>query len=236
MPITILFITQLTLFALGILGPWRDAPELKNNGRLPCPIRMLLSFSLVVVAFVIWASGAKYAAYAQWVAFGMLASFMGDLIMARLIPLPNRLIGGMIAFGIAHVLYIAAYVQTISAIVQSFDSAIVGLLVGFVFYGAVSIGSWQLLIRNPEKEPAINIGALVYGAWVGTMASFALALAVAAGGAFWLAALGGLSFVASDFTIGVTDIRGTKIKNANDWIWLTYVMAQMGIIYAGWFV
>jgi hypothetical protein len=95
-----------------------------------------------------------------------------------------------------------------------------------------TILGWQFAIRNPEKEPAINIGALVYGAWVGTMASFALALAVAVGGAFWLTALGGLSFVASDFTIGVTDIRGIKIKNANDWIWLTYVMAQMGITYS----
>jgi hypothetical protein len=118
--------------------------------------------------------------------------------------------------------------------VQSFDSAIVGLLVGFVIYGVVSIGGWQFLIRNPEKETAINIGALVYGAWVGTMASFALALAVAVGGAFWLTALGGLFFVASDFAIGVTDIRGIKVKNANDWIWLTYVVAQMGIVYAGW--
>ena len=232
MLIAFLFLTQLFLFAIGLLGPWRDAPELKTNGHLPRPIRMLLSFSLVVAAFVIWTSGAKYAAYAQWVAFGMLASFIGDLIMARLILLPNRLISGMIAFGIAHALYIAAYVQTISAIVQSFDSAIVGLLVGLVGYGLFTILGWQFAIRNPQKPKAINIGALLYGAWVGTMASFALALAVAVGGAFWLTALGGLSFVASDFTIGITDIRGIKIKNANDWIWLTYVMAQMGIIYS----
>ena len=233
MLVVALFLTQLILFTLGILGPWRDAPELKTNGCLPRPVRMLLSLSLVVAALVIWASGAKYAAYAQWVAFGMLASFIGDLIMARLIPLPNRLIAGMIAFGIAHVLYITAFV---SSIVGSLDRWMVGLAVGLIFYGVVSIGGWQFLIRNPEKETAINIGALVYGAWVGTMASFALALAVAVGGAFWLTALGGLSFVASDFTIGVTDIRGIKIKNANDWIWLTYVVAQMGIVYAGWFV
>ena len=66
------------------------------------------------------------------------------------------------------------------------------------------------------------------------MAAFALALGYALG--FWLTALGGLLFVASDFIIGVTDIRGIKIKNANDWIWLTYVLAQAGIIYAVWLV
>jgi hypothetical protein len=40
--------------------------------------------------------------------------------------------------------------------------------------------------------------------------------------------------MASDFLIGVTDIRGTAIRHANDWIWLTYVGGQMGIIYAAW--
>jgi uncharacterized membrane protein YhhN len=162
---------------------------------------------------------------------GMFASFIGDLIMARLIPLPNRLIGGMIAFGIAHALYITAYMQTIQA-----NGAVLlnsGLFLGFGFYAVGSIGGWLALIRNPEKETAINIGALVYGLWISVMASFALALAVAVGGAFWVTALGGLLFVTSDFIIGVTDIRGISLKNANDWVWLTYVAGQMGIIYAG---
>ncbi len=233
MIIGILFLTQLALFAVGIFGPWRDAPELKTNGHLPRQIRMLLSFSLLVAAFVVWRSSSRLlAVYSQWVFFGMLSSFIGDLIMARLIPLPNRLIGGMVAFGIAHALYIAAYVQTMGAL----DAAVVnsGFWLGVGFYGVITVVGWLALIRNPEKGKAINIGALVYGAWIGVMASFALALAVVIGGAFWLAALGGLLFVASDFIIGITDIRGFSIKNANDWIWLTYVAGQMGIIYAGW--
>jgi hypothetical protein len=239
MVIAVFFLFQLILFAAGIFGPWRDAPARATNGHLPLAARMLLSASLLVAAFVIWLSGAKQPAYAQWVMVGMLASFIGDLIMARLIPsallragpLPNRLIGGMVAFGIAHALYIIAYVQTISAIVRSFESAIVGLSVGIGFYGVISIGGWWFLIRNPQKEAAINIGALVYGLWISVMASFALALAAAVGGAFWLTALGGLLFVISDFIIGVTDIRGISLKNANDWVWLTYVAAQMAIVY-----
>ncbi len=230
MSVALLIGCQAALLAVGLLGPWRDPPELKTNGRLPRPVRMLLSASLLVAAFAIWQSGAKHAAYAQWVALGMLASFIGDLVMARLIPLPNRLIGGMIAFGIAHALYITAFV---SLIVGSLSGWIVGLIAGLIFYGAVSVGGWWLLIRNPQKPKAINIGALGYGLLVSAMASFALALAHALGGAFWLSALGGLLFVTSDFLIGVTDIRGTHIKNANDWIWLTYVTGQMGIIYAG---
>ncbi len=231
MLIVIFVLFQLTLFAIGIFGPWRDPPERKTNGRLPRPIRMLLSFSLLVAAFIVWQSGAKQTTYAQWVCFGMFASFIGDLIMAQLIPLPNRLIGGMIAFGIAHALYITAYISTIG---QSLDSALVGLFTGLLFYCSLTVLTWWFLIRNPQKETAINIGALVYGLWISVMASFAFALAVSVGGAFWLTAIGGLIFVVSDFLIGITDIRGIAIKNANDWIWLTYIAGQMGIVYAGW--
>lgn len=223
---------QLTLFLIGILGPWRDPPALKTNGRLARPVRMLLSFSLVVAAFVIWFGGAKMPVYAQWVALGMLASFIGDLVMARLIPLPNRLIGGMIAFGIAHALYITAYVQTMQTIssLEPYNRFNAGLITGLLFYGAFTILGWWFLIRNPQKDAAINFGALGYGLWISVMASSALGLAYALG--LWLTAIGGLLFVASDFLIGITDIRGIKIKNANDWIWLTYVAGQMGIIYA----
>ena len=233
MQITLFVLLQLLLFAIGIFGPWRDAPALKTNGRLPRPIRMLLSFSLLVAAFLIWQSSSRlFAVYSQWVLLGMLASFVGDLIMARLIPLPNRLIGGMIAFGIAHALYITAYVQTMGSLRVAATSS--GLWFGIAFYGVFTLFGWWILIRNPDKPRAINLGALGYAIVVGAMAAFALALAYLFDGVFWLTALGGLLFVASDFIIGVTDIRGVAIENANDWIWLTYVAAQMGIIYAGW--
>ena len=57
------------------------------------------------------------------------------------------------------------------------------------------------MIRNPQKETVINIGALVYGMWIGMMASFALALASAVDSAFWLTALGGLLFVSADIAL-----------------------------------
>ncbi len=233
MQITLFFFVQVTLFAIGIFGPWRDAPALKTNGRLPRPIRMLLSLSLLVAAFLAWQSSSRlFAAYSQWVLLGMLASFVGDLIMARFIPLPNRLIGGMIAFGIAHALYITAYLQTIGSLRIAVTSS--GLWFGVAFYGVFTLFGWLGLIRNPQKGTAINLGALVYGLWIGAMASFALALGHLFDGVFWLTALGGLLFIASDFIIGVTDIRGIVFENANDWIWLTYLLGQMGIIYAGW--
>ncbi len=230
-----LWLTQLALFAGGWFGPWRDAPELKNNGRLSRPCRMLLSLSLMLAALVIWVGRfGKVEVYSQWVAFGMIASFVGDLIMARLIRLPNRLIGGMLAFGIAHGLYITAYVRTLQTIsaLEPFARFDTGVRIGLIIYGLITLLGWWFLIRNPQKGMVTNIGALVYGLWISVMASFAFALALALGGAFWLTAIGGLLFVCSDFIVGVTDIHGISLKNANDWVWLTYVAGQMGIIYA----
>ena len=78
----------------------------------------------------------------------------------------------------------------------------------------------------------LGTGAVNVPIYLAALREKMLRMAGALGGGWWLTALGGLSFVASDFLIGVTDIRETHIENANDWIWLTYLAGQMGIVYA----
>jgi hypothetical protein len=228
-----LLIVQITTFIVGWAGPWRDPPEMHSNGRVAWPIRMGLSFSMVIGALLVWfgaPAGSPNAAYATFALCGMIASFVGDLIMARLIPAPNRLIGGMIAFAAAHAMYIRAYAAAVAAAGANFLNA--GLVLALVAFVAFTFAGWRQYIRNPRKPDALNVGALAYGTWIAIMAACAFGMATALGGNWWLAALGGLSFVASDFLIGVTDIHETRIENANDWIWLTYLAGQMGIIYA----
>jgi len=230
--ITILWVGQGTLFLLCVFGPWRDtSPDAR--GRLPLPVRIVLSASLVTAAVCIaFVATGPAAAYARLAAWGMTASFVGDLLMARLIPFPNRLIGGMLAFGLGHAFYVAAYARAARAAGAALFGP--GLWVGLVAYGAFTMLLWVRGIRNPQKPAAVNGGALVYGLWIGVMASCALALATTLGGAWWLAALGALSFVLSDALIAVTDIGGTRIPHPNDWIWVTYLAGQMGIVYAPW--
>ncbi len=233
MSIGSLLIVQITAFIIGWAGPWRDPPERHSNGRVAWPIRMGLSFSVVLGAFLVWLgapAGSPAAAYSTFTLFGMIASFIGDLIMARLIPAPNRLIGGMVAFAAAHAMYIRAYAAAASAAGESLLNF--GLILALVLYVSATFFGWREYVRNPRKPDALNIGALAYGSWIAIMASSAVGMATALGGYWWLAALGGLSFIASDFLIGVTDIREKRIENANDWIWLTYLAGQIGIIYA----
>jgi hypothetical protein len=230
--IAILWAGQVCVFLLGLVGPWRDTTP-GAKGRLSLPVRVVLSASLVAVAFrIAFMATGPAAAYARLAAWGMTASFVGDLLMARVIPFPNRLIGGMLAFAVGHALYVAAYVDAAGAAGVSLAGS--GLWVGLIAYEAFTLLLWAQAIRNPEKPAVVNGGALAYGLWIGVMAACALALATTLGGAWWLAALGALSFVVSDALIAITDIGGTRIPYPNDWIWLTYLAGQMGIVYAPW--
>ncbi|MFD3448175.1 lysoplasmalogenase [Microbacteriaceae bacterium 4G12] len=214
---------QVLLFLIG--WGW-SVLKTKQGGNwvLPLPVRIVLSFSLTGAALWLWVQD-PVSPYKQWVAIGMTLSTVGDLFMAGMIPFANRLIGGMVAFAIAHCFYVTAFVQT--------GFSWTGAIVGFVIYGSCLIFGWLFFIRN-EKQPALyTIGALVYGLWVGGMACFALALSFAYGGGWWLPAIGGALFVISDSIIGVADIGERKIKHAELWIWLTYVAAQMTIVYSG---
>ena len=224
-------LTQAVAFFVGVVGPWRDVDELVGGTRVARPIRVGIALSLVLSALWLRFSATGLAAvYAEWIFLGMFASFIGDLIMARLIPVPSRLIGGMVAFGVGHGFYIKGYASTLAAAGVSLPT--VPLVVGLLVYDGINLLGWQRFVRNPAKSQALNVGALLYGAWIAVMAAFALALAVALGGGWWLAALGGVVFILSDFLIGTSEIRGNHIPRVSDWIWLTYIAGQMGIIYA----
>ncbi|WP_416825881.1 lysoplasmalogenase [Ectobacillus polymachus] len=224
MQITILFIPfQVLLFLIGFgLAIWKTKEG--GNWILPLPIRLVLSFSLTGAALWLWFQNLS-SSYKQWIAIGMTLSTIGDLFMAGMLPFGNRLIGGMIAFAIAHCFYVTAFLHA--------GFSWTGAIIGFVVYGSCLLFGWLFFIRNETQPPLFTIGALVYGLWVGGMACFACALSFARQGVWWLPAIGGALFVVSDFIIGVTDIGQRKIKHAELWIWLTYVTAQMAIVYSG---
>ena len=226
--IWVVILAQAILFFVGMRMTRERARREAVHWELPLSIRMILSGSLVAVAWWLWQNGGDLP-YSQWAFWGMFLSFAGDLSMAGLIPWPNRLIGGMITFAAVHVLYIVAFVKT-GARMQG-GSFAQGIWISALLYGSILIVSWLLWIRNPKHHAVLNFGALGYGLWVGGMASFAFASAYARGGVWWVAALGGLLFVLSDLLIGVTEVGGRKIKHAAIWIWATYVTAQMAILY-----
>jgi len=208
-----LFVLEWVLLSGGLLLGKLNAEQ---TGRLPRPLRMLLS-------------GASVArSYALLVFLGMGASFVGDLIMARLIPVSNRLIFGMAAFAVGHALYLSAFVHLLRS-----SSPLRLPLAGIVLVAVLAFGicAWYRWVRNPDRGRAINVGSLFYGLLFGLSTSLAILLAVADSHYVGLAA-GSLLFMLSDLVLGNWVIRGHIWTSVNDVIWLTYVNGQLLVVYS----
>lgn len=203
-----------------------------RTGRLPRPLRMLLSALLVLAAFLGWQGGTlgtSLQTYALLIFLGMAAGFVGDLIMAELIAVPNRLIFGMIEFGIGHLFYIAAFVHLgFKLLFSQMTVHLIGLLIAILTF---CVWAWYSYVRRPGGSKAINVGSLVYGLLIGAMAALAVALAIGEA-RFIPLALGAWLFLASDFILGNWVIRGHAWKSVNDVIWVAYVCGQLLIVYS----
>lgn len=189
------------------------------------------SLQLAFMAWLFWGSGAQataLATYALLIAVGMSLSFIADLIMAEMIRLPNRVTGGVVVFGLAHLTYIGAYVS--GGVVLGLLRPV--LLAGSaVFWVAVGAVVWYRWVRHPSLAPLFNISSLGYTLVIKVMVAVAGALALAAG-QLWLPFGGALSFFISDM------ILGNQIFHRHDWpyvsevVWVTYILGQAGIVWS----
>lgn len=144
----ILLIGQAILFVFGAIYAMWQTKQTRENEPLPLPIRLILSFSLTGGAVWMWLQDPAVE-YRQWVAIGMTLSTLGDLFMAGLIPFGHRLIGGMVAFAIAHCFYVTAFLQT--------GISWTGFWIGIVAYGLFLIIGWFFFIRNTKKINCLRL-------------------------------------------------------------------------------
>lgn len=229
----ILLASQVLLFLVGWQLALKGESYSHSNARLPLWCRMLLSISLIFSAFWVWQTTAQeYSIYGLWVFLGMIMSFAGDLAMAGIMPINNRMIGGILFFSIAHGLYITAYMKTIISKIPT--AANINFYIIIIITLILTYLGWRFFINNHQKKKLINIAALFYALWISTMAASALYLALLLGKQWWITVFGALSFVLSDFIIGSTRIGKFSLRNPEIFIWLTYIAGQIGIIYAPW--
>ncbi len=209
------------LLAGGLLfGP----PDPSGAGRLRRPLRLSLSALLLLAAALQWrlvGSG-----YAAWVLLGMSLGFLGDLVMARVIPFPHRLVGGMLVFGLGHIAYIAA-VYGLARGLGPWNGWLALAL--WLAMAPVGVGLWYGAVRAPGGPAALNAAALIYGLLMVTLCSLAAGLAIHEARFVALAA-GTLLFLASDVLLGNYNLRGRPWKGVNDVIWVTYNLGQLLIV------
>jgi uncharacterized membrane protein YhhN len=212
------------LLLLGLLLGKRDA---KGTNRIPLPARMLSSALVLASALLLRrASDREGRRQVDLVAAGMASGFVGDLVMAKVIPLPEHVLWGMLAFGAGHTCYIRAFVRRARASEASSKKVRWTALSASWLIGLLG---WWALVRNPAISPALNYGALAYGQLLSSMSGLAAALA-AQDRRCAPVAIGGALFLASDMLLASELFRGTHFPQIGDVVWVTYVSGQALIV------
>jgi hypothetical protein len=202
------------------------------NHHMPLATRIASSLVLVVAGWSWYAlsRGASGGAerYALFVALGMTLGFLGDLLMAGLIPLEPHVLGGMLAFGAGHLFYIAAFIgfgnqQGLDAPGPRWVALAVWLVVGMV--------GWYAVVFRGQDPSVLHWAALPYALLLASTAGFATGLALQAR-AFIPLAVGAGLFLLSDLILAGQLFSGLTFPLIGDVIWLTYGPGQMLIVYS----
>lgn len=208
-----------------IVGPLDES----GTTRIALWQRMGSSLTLVVAGavFAITSSGTSISVFATCVAIGMALGFIGDLSNADLLPISNPILGGIVAFGIGHVFYIAGQLA-VRAPCRLNDQRT--LLVAIALWLAIGAVAWFFVVYLSPKQSILNIAALPYSLLLAGTTGCATGLALQ-DRRFTGLALGAALFLFSDLVLAWRIFRG-PFPHAGDLVWLTYGPGQMLIVYS----
>lgn len=215
---------NLIAFALG-------RPNAQATGRMIPWLQRSTSLLLAIAAWslaLLGAGGHAAAPYAYAVAVGMSLSYVADLIMAGMIRLPNRVLGGMVVFGLAHLAYLGGLVGLERVLGLAAGPAMLGWAVAFLI---VAVVYWRLAVDTPRARRSLRVGALGYLVLLAAMTGVAWGVAGRAPG-LWTLAAGALLFFVSDAILGNQIFRDHNWPGVGDVVWLTYIAGQAGIVWS----
>jgi hypothetical protein len=185
-----------------------------------------LGSSLVLVGLAwygyILAGALPSVRYAGFIAAGMTLGFIGDLFMAKVLPAPNRVLGGMAAFGIGHILYIVAIVTY----------APVGWIAWILWLGIGALVAYFIVLRG-ERVTVLHRAALIYALLLASTAGVSTGLALQQP-LFTGLAVGASLFLISDLLIAVDLFKPGRFPFLNNLVWITYGPAQALIVTSIW--
>ncbi|MGQ9490514.1 MAG: lysoplasmalogenase family protein [Anaerolineae bacterium] len=205
-------------------------PQPGRLGRMPRGRRILSSLVLVIAGWS-WAWFSRDAAgagYAALIALGMTLGFVGDLFMANLVPGPQPVLGGMAAFGLGHVAYIAAGLRAGTA--YNFDAA-GARSIAWAVWLLIGVAGWYVAVMRGQERTALQWIALPYALLLASTAGVATGLALQAA-AFAPLAAGAALFLVSDLILAAGLFSGWRHPRRDDIVWLFYGPGQMLIVYS----
>lgn len=208
-------------------------PTANNPRRMPTWGRLGSSLVLVVAAWLWLAQVSAQTpltdtTFLLLLAIGMTFGFIGDIFMAKGIT-----IGGIGAFGIGHVAYIASFFSFMSHLHvwtrELPHPAFVGVVAAWLLVGLIG---WVIVLwRNQDERGFLHWAALGYCLLLSATAGVATGVAISYERNLWLLALGAALFLLSDLIIAAGLFQKWKFPFMDDVIWLTYGPAQMLIVF-----
>lgn len=225
----------LILWAVLLFGGFIFNTPGDESRRMPTWTRMASSATLVVAAasWFLFARNTPAGGYALLVAVGMAFGFLGDLLLAGVLPGGSRFIPGLISFAIGHIFYIIAMLRFASAAGLTSTGPRWGSLAVWLI---IAVVGWYLVVWRGAVVSGIAPGvvhwiALPYAILLATTTAVAMGLAIQ-DGRFIPLAIGATLFLISDLILAGGRFSGLTFPLIGDVIWLTYGPAQMLIVYS----
>ncbi len=224
----VLLLAVIGLLAYGFFAHRYDDLRL---GRMPKRTELPQSFLLIVLAAIVWLSAAQNTVLSTLgllTLAGIACGFAGDLFMADAFGQKDHVLYGMLAFALGHVFYMLGFREiALTFGLHTTASYVLALLVMWV----IALLIWFFLVREPTGDQTMQRMALGYALFLASMAGYAIGLALQQA-AFWPLAIGGLLFLLSDSLIAARLFGGRRFRYMGDWIWGTYIIAQVLIVTA----
>lgn len=197
--------------------------------RIPTWCRMESSVVLVLAGWVYYfmAAGTAAAPFAASITIGMLLGLMGDLSNGDLLPIPNPIMGGILAFALGHIAYIRGCLSLREPLAIRGTRAVLGPVLVWQIVGLVG---WFLVVFSSGPMGLLHWAALPYSLLLAGTAGCATMLALA-NRAFVPLAIGAALFLFSDLVLAWRIFRG-PFAHGGDLVWLTYGPGQMLIVYS----
>lgn len=210
----------------GFIAGREDAQQAR---RMPVWTRMASSAALVLAgwSWYMFNRETPAALFSLCVAAGMTLGFVGDLFMARLIPVANYVLGGIGAFGAGHVLYIVGMLWYGGQAGLDAPGPRWGALALWLLIGAAG---WYWVVYRGQQAGPLHYAALPYALLLAGTAGLATGLALQQA-AFASVALGAALFLLSDLILAGQLFSGLRFRLISDVVWLTYGPGQMLIVY-----
>ena len=170
--------------------------------------------ALLAVGVIAWPEGSMAVPGVRpWIVIALVASLVGDVL---LLP-PGRLTGGLLAFLLAHLAYLAAFAQLPGSIGWLAVGLVAAVVVAATVGRALVLAARGAGLAGPVAAYLVVICAMA-------VAATRTGLPAAVAGA-WL-------FVTSDTLLGWGTFRGAESRNQRVAVIVTYHLAQLLLVLA----